>query len=317
MKILIIKPSSFGDIIQALPCASALKQAYYGCEISWVVFSDWESLFKICRDVDKIITWDRRKGLKGFFEVLKKVKKTEYDIVIDLQGLLRSAALAKLARAKIKLGVPGMKEFSNVLIKEVYPKKSSLNATLRNLEPVRFLTGKIFKPEVNIKIGNDIEKNVKKILQDNGLYADCHRDFIALLPFARGRGKNWSISNYYRLIDIITKEYTNMHIVILGLKRDFGKIRSDKVIDLCGKTTIEELTGVLLKSKVAVGADTGSMHLSAVLQVPSVFIFGSSDINETSPHIGRFSLIRNYNNSDNINDIKPESVFTKIKKWIK
>ncbi|GHT60515.1 lipopolysaccharide heptosyltransferase I [Endomicrobiia bacterium] len=352
MKILIIKPSSFGDIIQALPCANALKQAYCGCEISWVVFNNWEPLLKICCDVDKIITWDREKGLKGFFEVLKKVKKIEYDIIVDLQGLLRSAALAKFAKAKIKLGVPGMKEFSNFLIKEVYPKKSCLNATLRNLEPVHFLTGKIFKPEVNIKINDDIEKNVKKILQDNGLYVDCHceqsynavknpkrinilpaktlkydkhqeasnkfsKDFITLLPFARGKGKDWSIPNYCKLIDIITKKYTSMHIVILGLKCDFGKIRSSKVVDLCGKTTIEELAGVLLKSKVAVGADTGSMHLAAVLQTPSVFVFGSSDINETSPYIGHFSLIENYSNPDNINDIKPESVFAEIEKWIK
>jgi ADP-heptose:LPS heptosyltransferase len=311
MKIFIIKPSSFGDIVQALPCANALKQTYCGCEISWVVFSSWEALFKICGDVDKVIVWDKKRGLKGFFEVLKKVKKTEYDVIIDLQGLLRSAFLARFAKAKIKLGVPGMKEFSNLLIKEVSPKKACFNAIFRNLEPVCFLTGKIFKPEVNIKISNDIKERVEEILQNNGL---CAEDFITLLPFARGKGKDWSLSNYCKLVDIITKKYTSMRIVILGLECNFGKIQSNKVIDLCGKTTTEELAGVLLKSKVAVGGDTGSMHLAAVLQTPSVFIFASSDIHT---YIGRFSLIKNYSNPDNINDIKPERVFGEIEKWIK
>jgi ADP-heptose:LPS heptosyltransferase len=309
LKILIIKPSSFGDIIQALTCANALKQAYRDCEISWVVFKEWEILLKICPDVDKIITWDRKKGLKGFFEILNKVRETKYDIIIDLQGLLRSALLAKFAKAEIKIGVSGMKEFSGVLIKEVYPKKGNINATFRNLEPVCFLTGKTFKPAVNIKINSTADN----ILLDNEVFGD----FISFLPFARGKGKNWDVSNYYKLIDLMQKNFINTKILILGSTADFRKIQSDKVIDLCGKTGIEELARILLKSKVAIGADTGPMHLSAVLKTPSVFIFGVSDIDETSPYIGNFSLLVNKNNSKNINDIKPESVFNEIKKWIK
>ena len=310
MKILVIKPSAFGDIVQALPCANALKQAYSKCEISWVVFKGWEFLLKICPDVDKIISWDRQKGFKGFFEVLKEVKKTKYDIIIDLQGLLRSAVLARFANAKTKIGVPGMKEFSNLLIKEVYPEKANINATLRNLETIRFLTGQLFNPEVNIKVDSN---NAESVLKDNKVFGN----FLALLPFARGDGKNWSVDNYYKLIDLIKNKYINMQIVVLGLKSDFGKICSDKIVDLCGKTNIADLAGILLKSKITVGADTGPMHLSSVLQTPSIFIFGASDINETSPYIGRFSLLVNEKNHDKINDIKTENVFAEIQKWIK
>ncbi|MDR3071145.1 MAG: glycosyltransferase family 9 protein [Endomicrobium sp.] len=337
MKILIIKPSSFGDIIQALPCANALKLAYHACEITWVVFSDWEPLLKMCTDVDKIILWDRKKGLKGFWETLRQVKSVEYDLIIDLQGLLRSAFLAKFASAKIKIGVPGMKEFSSFLIKEVYPKRAMMNATLRNLETVRFLTGKTFSPKINIKISDESQKIAKIILRTNGLLKDtcsigldeknvfkqqCDKqeqisDFIALLPFARGKGKDWGVLNYHKLVDLIEKKYSNMYVVVLGSVQDFGKIQSNKVIDLCGKTGIEELASILLQSRVTIGADTGPMHLSAVLQRPSVFIFGSSNSNETSPCIGNFSVVIDKNNPKNINAIKPESVFVEITKWIK
>jgi ADP-heptose:LPS heptosyltransferase len=108
-----------------------------------------------------------------------------------------------------------------------------------------------------------------------------------------------------------------MQIVVLGAKSDFGEIQSSEVIDLCGKTSIEELAGILSKSKAVVGADTGPMHLSAVLNVPSIFIFGHSDIKETAPCLGRFSLLINKENKDNINAIKPETVFLEIEKWIK
>jgi ADP-heptose:LPS heptosyltransferase len=309
MKILIIKPSSFGDIIQALPCANALKQAYPGSNISWVVFKNWESVPKLCSDIDEIITWDRHRGIRGFFNVLKSIRCKKYDIIIDLQGLLRSAFLARFAKSKIKIGVSGMKEYSNALIKEVYPEEVDVNATLRNLETIHFLTGKYFQPKVNIKINT----NVDSILDNNGI----SKDFIAIVPFARGMGKFWSIDNYHKLISLIKNKFVGVQIVVLGAKSDFGKIQSSKIIDLCGKTSIEELAGIISKSKLVVGADTGPVHLSAVLNVPSIFIFGRSDINETAPYLGRFSLLVNKEDKDNINAVKPETVFLEIEKWIK
>ncbi|MDR3306261.1 MAG: glycosyltransferase family 9 protein [Endomicrobium sp.] len=309
MNILIIKPSSFGDIVQALPCANALKQAYSDCNISWVVFKNWEKILKLCPDIGEVIIWDRQRGIRGFLDVLRSVRQSEYDIIIDLQGLLRSAFLAKFAKAKIKVGVPGMKELSNLLIKEAYPEKADTNATLRNLETIRFLTGETFQHEVNIKINAD----VNRILNDNGV----SKEFIAFAPFARGKGKNWSVDNYHKLIGLIKRKFAYMQIVVLGAKSDFGGIQSNEVVDLCGKTSIEELAGVLSKSKAVVGADTGPTHLSAVLNVPSVFIFGRSDINETAPFLGRFSLLINKEDEDNISAVKPETVFLEIEKWIR
>ncbi|MDR0723959.1 MAG: glycosyltransferase family 9 protein [Endomicrobium sp.] len=309
MKILIVKPSSFGDIVQALPCANALKQAYHDCQITWVVFNTWDLLPKICTDIDEVITWDRYKGLKGFFDVLKKVKQKEYDIAIDLQGLLRSAFLIKFSKSKIKIGVSGMKEFSNILIKEVYPQKAKINATLRNLETVSYLTNKSFKPKVNIKIN----ANAENIIGDNKIL----NNFIAFLPFARGKGKDWGVLNYQKLIFLLKEKYPDLNIVVLGSKCDYGKIQSDNVTDLCGKTNIEELASVLTKARVVVGADTGPMHLASVLNVPLVFIFGMSDIKETSPYIGKFSLLINEQNPEDIKSVSPDIVFNEILKWIK
>ncbi|MDR2067337.1 MAG: glycosyltransferase family 9 protein [Endomicrobium sp.] len=309
MKILIIKPSSFGDIVQALPCANALKRAYCDCQIAWVVFNNWKLLPGICTDIDEVITWDRKKWFKGFFDVLKKVRQKEYDVVIDLQGLLRSAFLTKFSKSKIKIGVAGMKEFSNLLVREISPQKAKINATLRNLETVHYLTGRSFEPKVNIRINANVDNIVKtdKIL----------KNFIVFLPFARGKGKDWGILNYQKLIFLLKEKYSNLNIIVLGSNNDYGKLESDDVIDLCGKTNIYELASILVKARVAVGADTGPMHLASILNVPSVFIFGSSDIKETSPYIGKFSLLINKQSQKDIQSISPEIVFSEILKWIK
>ncbi|MDR1417999.1 MAG: glycosyltransferase family 9 protein [Endomicrobium sp.] len=309
MKILIVKPSSFGDIVQALPCANALKQAYRGCQLTWVVFDNWELLPKICTDIDEVITWDKKKGLKGFVDVLKKVRQKEYDIAIDLQGLLRSAFLAKFSKSKIKVGVSGMKEFSNILIKEIYPKKAKINATLRNLEIVSYLTNKTFEPKVNLKIS----VNAGNIISSNEIL----NNFIVFLPFARGKGKDWGVSNYQKLVFLLKEKYPDLNIVVLGSKNDYGKMQSNDIIDLCGKTNIEELASILIKARVAVGADTGPMHLASVLNVPSIFIFGMSDMKETSPYIGKFSLLVNEQNPEDIKSVSSDTVFKETLKWIK
>lgn len=313
MKILIIKPSSFGDIVQAAPCAAALKKAYPGCEISWAVFKQWQELLEIFPDIDRIILWDRNKGVKGFFSVLKEIKKTDFDLILDLQGLIRSALLAKTARAKVKLGVPGMKEFSNLLLKEVYPENARMNAALRNLEPLRFLTDIRFLPEINIRIDADSSLRAENLLKECGI---CGH-FIALMPFARGKGKDWSIENYLKLADLLKERYAGFEIAVLGAQKDYGKFNSGKIKDICGKTGLKELAAVLSKASLAIGADTGPMHLACALNVPSVFIFGDSDIGETAPYTGRFSLIINKENRKDINKISPEEVFSEAEKWIK
>jgi ADP-heptose:LPS heptosyltransferase len=286
----------------------ALKKVYPGCNVSWVVFKQWEELLGIFPDIDNVIAWDRKKGISGFFFSLKEIKKTEFDLIIDLQGLMRSAMLAKMAKGKVKLGVPGMKEFGNLLITEAYPENAKMNATLRNLEPIRFLTGKDFPPEINIKINTDTLNKAGEILKEAGIAGH----FAAFMPFARGKGKDWSTENYLKLIDLVNEKYPSFDIVFFCSNDDYGKIKSDKVKDICGITNLQEFSAVLSKASVAVGADTGSMHLASILGVPSVFIFGDSDINETAPHIGKFSLLINKENRKEINKINPRDVFDEI-----
>ena len=112
-----------------------------------------------------------------------------------------------------------------------------------------------------------------------------------------------------KVAPMIKEKFPDKEIVVLGSDVDRGKIKSDKIKDLCGKTDISLLAAVLSKSFAAVGADTGPMHLASVLNVASVFIFGDSDIKETSPYIGRFCVVSNKENRKEINKITPQEVF--------
>ncbi|MDR2772231.1 MAG: glycosyltransferase family 9 protein [Elusimicrobiota bacterium] len=328
MRVLIIKPSSFGDIVQALASADALKRSFENVRIDWVVFDMWQDIAQMCSDIDDVIVWKRAGGLREFLRIVRCLRKTKYDYIFDLQGLLRSAFLAKFAKARQKIGISGMKEMSGLLIKEVLPQNAKINATLRNLETIRFITRQTFPPKANIKIPQSIQNQAAEILHS----ANVGTKFIAFQPFARGKNKDWAIANYISLAALIKKAAPDFQIVVLGSKKDEGKFASagkdeskfapagrDEskfapagIIDLCGKTTLPQLAAVLRQSSGAVGADTGSMHLAAVLDVPSVFIFGSSDIIETSPYIGKFAIALNAADQKDINGIEPSTVFAQI-----
>lgn len=309
-RILIIKPSSFGDIIHALPSAAALKRAYPNSRIYWIVFKVWADIARLCPDIDEIIVWDRNKIVRSFFEIVKKYKKTEFDYIIDLQGLLRSAILAKTLNGKVKIGVSGMKEFSSLLIKEVYPENAKINAVMRNLKTIEFITKTSAEPKINLNLQKADLDGAEEILKSFAV----KKDFIALLPFARGIGKDWGESNYLQLLPLLKEKYPKTDIVILGMQKDFGKIKSTLAIDLCGKTALKQLPAILAKSKYSVGADTGAMHLAAVLNIPSVFIWGNSDIVETSPYLGRVAILENKLNKKDIAAISPQAVIEALEK---
>lgn len=323
MKILIVKPSSFGDIIQANPILNAIKSKWKDCSIDWLVFKQWKQVVELFPNVDSIKCWDRKGGLKAFFEILKNCNKENYDLVIDLQGLLRSAIFVKLLKAKQKIGVSGMKEFSWLFIKEPYKRNKEENAVIRNLNSLSFITKEEYSPVFNIGIKEVPYTilNSKDITKDDTI--------VAFVPFSRGKTKTWNSDNYIALADMIKSKNKDVKIIILGAQCDYGKIKSENIIDLCGKTNIKELAGILSMCEFAIGADTGAMHLANAIGIKNSFIFGGSDIKETSPW-GQNSIILSanlscspcrgkckFNKEKCLDLITPNKVFESVKQWIK
>ena len=322
MKILIVKPSSFGDIIQASPILQAIKSKWKDSLIDWLVFKQWKQVIELFPNVNNIKCWDRKGGIKAFFEILKECNKENYDLVIDLQGLLRTAIFCKLLKAKQKIGVSGMKELSWLFLKEPYKRDKNENAVIRNLKALSYITKEKYEPHFNVKIDN-----VSDILGE----CDIKKDdtLVAFVPFSRGKTKTWNADNYIVLANMIKSVNKDIKIIVLGSKSDYCKIKSDDIIDLCGKTNIKELAEILSICKLAIGADTGAMHLANAIGIKNVFIFGGSDIKETSPYGNNAKVITEnlscspcrgkckFDKEKCLEQIKPDKVFESVKEWIK
>lgn len=327
MKILIIKPSSFGDIIQANPALTAFRELYPDAQISWLVFDVWADIIDFFPDLNKKIVWKKGGGINEYLRVIREVRKQNFDLVIDLQGLLRTALIAFLSGARRKLGVPGMKEMSWLLIKEVYPEKRALNAAYRSLEPLKLISGKTFEPKFNIRVDDVSAAVADGILKKENI--SLSNKLVAIVPSARGRAKQWPVEYFKKLISLLVSVSKNRRVIILGNKNTFGLYSGMGVMDFSGRTTLKNLAALLKKCSVVIGLDTGPVHLAAAMEVPTIALFGGSDINETAPVSKNAVIIKkdfkcspcrgrmSCRDADCLRAISPEEVFEEAKKWIK
>jgi lipopolysaccharide heptosyltransferase II len=281
MKILIVKPSSLGDIVQSGPTLAALRATYPEAAITWLVFDSFADIMPLFPGLGGVMVWHRKGGLKEYWRVLSAIRRERFDLVIDLQGLARTALLTFLSGARRKIGVPGMKELSWLLVKEVFPESRSLNAAERTLETVRFLSGKKHDCAFGVRVPPKVAADARELL---AFFSVADRDrVVALVPSARGHHKIWPVEHYRELIGLLIEAVPDIKIIILGTTADVRLIRHPGAIDLSGRTDLVQLAGVAARCNLVIGGDTGPVHLAAALGVPTIALFGGSDVRETAP----------------------------------
>lgn len=312
-----------GDIIQANPVIPALRAVYPDAELTWLVFDVWASILSLFRGLDKVMLWRKQEGLREYFRLVSEVRREHFDIVIDLQGLARTALLARLSGAKLVIGAPGMKECGWLLIKEVFPKSAFMHAIERNLETVRYLTGRKSESLFSLAVTRPLLREAETMLEQAG------GKMVGIVPKARGAAKQWPAGRFAELIALVHKHDPDTAVVLLGAEGDSVGLEGMGALDLCGKTTLPQMAGVLAWCSVVVGGDTGPVHCSAVLGVPTIVLFGGSDITETAPRGHKVTLInkglacspcRGHTTCGGkhpcLNEITAAEVFEKLKPWL-
>ena len=115
-ELLIIKPSSLGDIVQGLQVATSLKAQRSDLRISWIVREIFAPIVRACEAIDQVYVFDRAGGTKGFLRLMREVRATKFDYVFDMQGLLRTGLMTSRVRAKHKVGRSDAREMGGDLL---------------------------------------------------------------------------------------------------------------------------------------------------------------------------------------------------------
>ena len=291
--IMVIKLSAIGDVIHALPVSYAIKETFPDSKLTWVVEPPAYDLLKNNPYIDRLILFEKKKfkSLGGFLKNIPSfssvIKEVKYDAVLDLQGLGKSAAIAYLSNAPLKLGCPNMRELSNWISKPVCGANQDGHIVERYLDVARALGCKVNKVVFPIEITEAEAELTTRIAEHAGM--KLQNPYVILAVGANWANKRWPTTHYARLVDWLYGQQV-IPVVIGGgvvdarLVAEITAKAEIPPIDLVGKTTLKQLAYLIKHAKALVGGDTGPMHLAAGLGKSVVALMGPTDTNRNGPY---------------------------------
>ncbi len=290
MKILILKPSSLGDVIQALPVLRLLKLHYPGSEIFWWIDSALAPLLTGDPDLAGVVLFERKRWGKPrhwpeMFRSLHWLRAQEFDLVIDLQCLARSALFAWLARGKFLAGLDEVREGARGFYDFAAPRKTY------HTHAVDWYLSVL--PPLGVPVHHHfawLPERPKIAAAVNAKWPVKSSRWIALQPGARWLNKRWPVEHFSELVRQLGKRFPTARVAIVGGQDDalLGDIISSadpaRCLNLCGRTSLLEMVEWLRGCEVLVTNDTGPMHVAAALGKPVVALFGPTEPRRTGPY---------------------------------
>ena len=303
-RFLIVKPSSLGDILHAFPAVMALRKAYPDAVFDWVINPAFEGLLDYIPGIDRRIPFRRKELGKlktffpEFFKLRREMRKNHYDAVIDLQGLLRSAWISRLASAEKYYGPASAKEFPANFFYDAKLSYSQdvFHAVERNCAMIcNFPDVESADPFFELPILPEKQGKTEKLLADAGFVREKGTLLIAVAPGARWETKQWPPEFFAEIINGIDAEIADAVFLLLGspaekqlaekLRKSLGK--DIRLLDLCGKTDLGELVELIRSSDLLICNDSGPMHIAAAVDTAVLAFFGPTDPELTGPYCKR------------------------------
>lgn len=275
VRILIVKLSSLGDVFHALPAVHALKTGL-NARIDWVVQTEYADCVRHFTDVTSVIPFHRHTFFRNLPRLLSDLRRERYDLLVDMQGILKSALILGLARGKRRIGPSFHREGTRLLYPEIAgPRNKNRHAIDENLDIIRHLGLPFAEPCFPIDIP--------------AIPLAESKPRIGIVPSSRWPSKNWPVSSFIIACQALQK-HTFAHLFLFGSESDrtvtsaiAGAMKS-KVTDLAGRSSIVESMGLIKQMDLVITNDTGPMHVAAALNVPVVALFGPTDPVRTGPY---------------------------------
>lgn len=294
--ILILKPSALGDIVLALPALASLRASFPEAKITWFVRPEFAPLLENVPNLDDTIIFDRRglgkwwwcpKAFAALVKLITKLRKSEFDLVIDLQGLLRTAIFSWFTGCKKRFGMKKARELASVF----YTHKVSLGG---NTPHVIDCYEKIITAAGASKVTHNYDlsptpeavESVTKLLAE---YELTYGNYIVFVTGAAHSHKCWPPEYFAALAERINAEFT-LPIIAIGTKTEKQIIENIKantnvpIVNFAGLTDIPQLVAILSGARLTITNDTGPGHIAVALGKPVVMIFGPTNPARINPY---------------------------------
>lgn len=271
MRILIIHTAFIGDIVLSTPLIKKIKETYKDSYIAYVTTPVGASILKNNPNIDELIEYDKRnahKGIKGVYELGKRLRYGNYNIVITPHRYIRSSILSWLSRSPIRLG------YDNAAGKFLFTQKIHYDKTKHEVERLLSFINSNENKKYEIELFPD-KNNIAKaneIWQKNNLE---NKKIIVIAAGSKWKTKQWPIEYFNEIIDNISKNQ-NLKIISVGGKDEISlAIHKENILDLRGKTSLLDLAEILKRSDIVLTNDSSPIHIASAFKKPRIIaIFG-------------------------------------------
>ena len=276
--VLVVKPSSLGDIVHTLPAARLIKRAHPHLKLRWIANSEWTPLIDGCPFVDEVIAFPRKefRGVAGGLRSLawaahwNRTARETPEIVLDFQGLIRSGSISFTRGSDWIVGMSDAREGAAGFFDQVVPVDPLAHAVDRYLEIVRALGIEFGAPDIVF----DLPEGAPP------LGIDATRPFALLHPYSRGEGKALDPAVLQTLCDSLS----SARVVIVGVAVPAPVVGGGHVIDLTNRTTLPELIWLMRHARACVSVDSGPMHVAASVNDCTLGIHTWTDPRKVGPY---------------------------------
>ena len=292
--ILLVLHGSIGDVIRALPLANLIDHAFPNARLTWSIEPPSLPLVEHHPAVDEVILFDRTRWWRQLVPFLRRIRAGRFDLVLDLQRHLKSGIISRWCGAPHRLGFHRVdsKELNWVFNNHHLPRLGNGLSKLNHYLKFAEYLGIVPEP-VEWKLS---------LTQAEEVVVDRHLEkissgFATLFVGSRWESKNWFSWQITSCAELIQQRH-GLSVVLLGGKNDAAVAREVEIscrrgiLNLVGRTSLREVIGIIARANVAVGPDTGLMHIAAAVKTPVVSLWGATDPSRTGPHGGEDFVIR-------------------------
>ncbi|HUA38601.1 MAG TPA: lipopolysaccharide heptosyltransferase II [Candidatus Sulfopaludibacter sp.] len=299
MKILILKPSSLGDVVQALPVLRLLRRHLPASQIYWWIDSNLAPLLENDPDLTGVVGFERRRWAAPrhwpeMFRSIRWLRKQRFDWVIDLQCLARSGAFAWLADGKFLVGLDEVREGARGFY-DLAVRRASFHT-----HAVEWYLAVL--PHLGVPVHNhfawlperpDVAAEVKRKWLEQFRIPNSELrtpKWIAIQPGARWPNKRWPVEYFAELVRFLSRKFPGFRFAILGGEEDrplgetIACVETQRCLNLCGQTSLLEMVEWLRLCDLMITNDTGPMHVAAALGKPLIALFGPTEPRRTGPY---------------------------------
>jgi lipopolysaccharide heptosyltransferase II len=298
-KVLIIKFSSLGDVILSTAALRALRERFGpSYKISFLVAEPSKEILLRCPYIDELLVCDfqnKDKGLTGFLKLAESLRKKNFDIAIDLQNNRKSHALSFFSLALKRYGYDN-KKLGFLLNQRIKNEKQILDPVSHQFRILKMLGIDLREPRLELWPTAEDQKYADEFLSSQWLSSQQKIIGINIGASSRWLTKVWPMTHLMRLCEELNRR--DIRIVLTGTPNDLfraqaleNKIPQAKLINSCGKLSINQLACLIKRCSVYISGDSAPLHVAASVDTPFIALFGPTDPRRHLPPAKKFVVL--------------------------